>query len=227
MFARKRPLFAEEADAGEFDVVDASPHGCLVHAARMRANLRSPYLATHYSPLFTFGEGMSNAEVIPNLRLDALLAAAAAGGDAALCCFGQTGSGKSYTMAAVLDTAARLLFGPRGLLAARGLALHVCAYEVAGAAAHDLLAARSKLKLREDGAGNLVHDAARLPAPDEPTLSALLAAAGRARSTAATARNPGSSRCTRGRGWGARCAWHAPGTRFACRPRRQSLQTSQ
>jgi len=70
VFARKRPLFHEEAEAGEFDVVTASPHGCLVYACRMRADLRSPYLATHYSPLFAFDESATNAAVIRRIRLD-------------------------------------------------------------------------------------------------------------------------------------------------------------
>lgn len=60
----------EEAAAGEFDVAAASPHGCLVYVCRMRADLRTPYLAAHYSPLFTFGEGASNEEVIARIRLE-------------------------------------------------------------------------------------------------------------------------------------------------------------
>jgi hypothetical protein len=120
---------------------------------------------------------------------------AAAGGDAALCCFGQTGSGKSFTMAAVLREAARLLFGPRGALAARGLALLVSAYEVAAGGAFDLLATeRGRLKPREAPSGHVLLDAAALEARGEGHLMALLAAAARARRTAPTARNPGSSR---------------------------------
>ncbi|GBF99369.1 hypothetical protein Rsub_12173 [Raphidocelis subcapitata] len=194
VFARKRPLFREEAERGEFDVVTASPHGVLVHACRMRPDLRSPYLATHYSPLYAFDELSSNAEVVDCIRLDKLLAAAAAGGDTALCCFGQTGSGKSFTMAAVLRSASRMLFGPSGLLARTGLALELAAYEVAGPAVHDLQADRARLRLREAPDGSTFVNAAARPAPDAAALSALLQAATRARATAATARNPGSSR---------------------------------
>ncbi|KIZ05126.1 kinesin-13 [Monoraphidium neglectum] len=194
VFARKRPIFQDEADAGEFDVAAASPHGLLVHACRMRADLRTPFLATYYSPLFAFDEAASNAQVVERIGLGQLLEAAAAGGDSALCCFGQTGSGKSYTMAAVLDEASRLLFGPRGLLARRGLLLRVSAYEVCGAAAHDLLSGRAKLRIREDKAGRIVLDAAARGAGDAGALRALLVEASRARRTAATARNPGSSR---------------------------------
>ena len=66
---RKRPLFLEEAELGEFDVVAASAHGCLVHACRTRADLRSPYLATHYSPLHAFDGGAANDEVVQRIRL--------------------------------------------------------------------------------------------------------------------------------------------------------------
>ena len=79
MFARKRPLFQEEAEAGEYDVVDASPHGCLVHACRMHADLRSPFLATHYSPLYTFDETATNEEVIARLHLGQVCCAHARG----------------------------------------------------------------------------------------------------------------------------------------------------
>jgi kinesin family protein 2/24 len=124
-----------------------------------------------------------------------LLASAAAGADAALCCFGQTGSGKSFTMAAVLREAAHQLFGPQGALARRGLALLVSAYEVAGSAAFDLLAPdRGRLRPREGLGGQVVLDAAVVEARGEGQLMALLAAAARARRTASTARNPGSSR---------------------------------
>jgi hypothetical protein len=104
-------------------------------------------------------------------------------------------------MAAVLDEASRLLFGPRGLLARRGLLLRVSAYEVCGAAAHDLLSGRAKLRIREDKAGRIVLDAAARGAGDAGALRALLVEASRARRTAATARNPGSSRCGNGVGW--------------------------
>ncbi|KAI8471921.1 MAG: hypothetical protein J3K34DRAFT_520125 [Monoraphidium minutum] len=194
VFARKRPMFPEEAAAGEFDVVAASPHGLLVHAARMRPDLRTAFFATHYSPLFAFGEAAANGDVVARIGLGELLDTAARGGDSALCCFGQTGSGKSYTMAAVLRAASGLLFGPRGLLAAEGLRLQVAAYEVCGAAALDLLAGRAKLRVREDAAGCVVLDAAAADALDAGALAALLAAAARARLTTATARNPGSSR---------------------------------
>lgn len=123
-----------------------------------------------------------------------LLATAAAGGDAALCCFGQTGSGKSFSMGALLTAAGELLLGPGGLAARRRLRVTLSAYEVAGPAAFDLLAGRAKLRVREDAGGQVTTDATRAPVGSPCELASLLAAAGRARKTAATARNPGSSR---------------------------------
>lgn len=67
---RKRPLFREEAEVGEFDVVTACPHGSLIAACRMRADLRSPFLATHYSPLYAFDEHTTNEEVVARIGLD-------------------------------------------------------------------------------------------------------------------------------------------------------------
>lgn len=135
----------------------------------------------------------------PPNALAQLIDAAARGGDAALCCFGQTGSGKSHTMAAVLQEAAHLLFGPSGALARRGLALRLSAYEVCGPAAFDLLVGgREKLRAREDAAGAVVLDAAAAEVADGASLQRLLAGAARARRTAATARNAGSSRWEHG-----------------------------
>jgi len=97
-------------------------------------------------------------------------------------------------MNAVLSTAGQLLFGREGLLARHGLALVLSAYEVAGPSVFDLLAARAKLRAREDQGGQVFVDAAGVEVGEAAQLAALLQAAGRARRTTATARNPGSSR---------------------------------
>ena len=208
VLARKRSLFAEEAAAGEFDAVEAAPHGLVVHVARMRPDLRTPFLAAHYSPLYALAEEASDADLVASVRLDETLAAVAGGGaDAAVCCFGQTGSGKTHTMRALLAAAGELLLGGKGgggggdggggggLVARRGLVARVAAYEVAGAAARDLLSGDGRrLRVREDATGRVCIDAARVQVRTPAELAAVVAAAARARRTAATARNPGSSR---------------------------------
>jgi kinesin family protein 2/24 len=50
VFARKRPLFEHEAQAGEFDVIRITKEGAVVHSCLMKADLRTPYLATHFCP---------------------------------------------------------------------------------------------------------------------------------------------------------------------------------
>jgi hypothetical protein len=82
----------------------------------------------------------------------------------------------------------------QGLLARRGLSLVVSAYEVAGPAAFDLLSNRTKLRIREDQSGQVFVDAAGAAVADGAGLAALMQAVARARKTAPTARNPGSSR---------------------------------
>lgn len=97
-------------------------------------------------------------------------ASATAGGDgrrATLICFGQTGTGKTFTLNACLQYLARALMGGRGssattatagtdspavLAAYEGCTVHIKFFEVHGKKCYDLLDARKEVKLLADGA---------------------------------------------------------------------------
>lgn len=69
VFARKRPLFDHEAQAGEFDVIRVTKEGVVVHGCLMKPNLRTPYLATHFCPGKPTDPCQSSQALAPPARL--------------------------------------------------------------------------------------------------------------------------------------------------------------
>ena len=199
VFARARPLFANETQRGDWDCVTASPtHGELVvHCG---------------SEEMVAGKGMTKTmshqtypgvtPVVTDLQMyqavQYLVNTATAGGKSTLFMYGMTGSGKTYSMAGIHERSPADLF--QGI--ATGQSLQLQAFELVGKKCFDLLSPTGEqssdkeevfLRVGEDGnthvCGTTVCD---ISTPDE-LHQAFVQAAGQ-RETAATGMNETSSR---------------------------------
>ena len=203
---RKRPLWPSESERGEFDVMsvggslaDGSVHHrardtMWLHNARLRLDARHMYVDHHGFPFdAVFDERHDTEEVYRRAVAPLVAASQKRGGRAAVVAFGQTGTGKTFTMTRIAELAAADLFVPSPTRR-----VELTAVEVAGSNVRDLLAAPSTddgVVLREDAGGNLALVGAaphRVGTADE--LCALLRVAYEKRATCATGVNDTSSR---------------------------------
>jgi kinesin family protein 2/24 len=95
VFARKRPIFQHEIDAGEFDVI--SCHGnqkITIHDCRMHADMRKQIINHHEFEFdYAFGESANN-QMVYETTTRPLVKIACEGGFSTAMVYGQTGSGK-------------------------------------------------------------------------------------------------------------------------------------
>ncbi len=204
-FVRKRPLFAHEAQRGEFDVVTVPRCGAAdvaVHSCDMHPDLRRMFIRhLRYRGAVAFGAAASEEEVFSAVAAP-LLATALEGAPAALFMYGQTGSGKTHTMRALEARAAALLLQPR-----RGRCVRLSYFEIAGnKRARDLLSddAAAEVTLRDvplepdaplGGAARVeLVGCTEAEAHSAAALLALLEAGRARRATGATFANAASSR---------------------------------
>lgn len=191
VYARKRPMFPEEMAQQDFDVVHTQVGGVVVHDCRMKASLKSGYMSLYSYPLQTFGDGATNEDVYKGIELQQMLDFAEIGGMATCCMFGQTGSGKSYTMAGILGATCELLFQST---AGQDVQYTLTCYEVCGKNCYDLLRERDKVQTREGSAGKFQTTAQPAAIKTRHDLAHYLNIAMENRSSSSTAKNADSSR---------------------------------
>lgn len=187
---RPRPLLMEEQAMGCYDIariVDA--HEVILHEGKLARNGRLLSM-THHRMLFdrVYDPRTSNERICAD-AIQPLMDWAMEGKRATLLCFGQTGTGKTYTLYGALRYLATLWVN---------LTLSVTFYEVHGNKCYDLLNHRQLVHLRFDE-NEEVHVrgacVAVVPAWSPPsTLLHLLESALSLRSSLRTERNPISSR---------------------------------
>lgn len=131
-YIRKRPLFDNERERGEFDVVsvarapraggvpaDTPPRALTVHLCLHEADLRTMFVRhVSHTAAAVFGES-STDEAVHAHAMAPLVSSAAAGGVGALFSFGQTGSGKTHTCDALERMASAQLFNVSARAAAQ------------------------------------------------------------------------------------------------------------
>jgi len=108
---RKRPIFRDEIDNYEFDIVTCvGEDTVVVHDARMHTDMKKQYI-NHHEFRFdhVFNENADNHEVYMNTAA-MLVPVAVNGGKATCLMYGQTGSGKTHTMSSIYERAAWDLF---------------------------------------------------------------------------------------------------------------------
>ena len=113
---RKRPIFKYELDRGDYDVVSIdnvtgdSHDVCMVHNCGMHADMKQMLVkSTRYPVTAAFDEHACDDAVYRHIA-EPLVLDAANGGVATILMFGQTGTGKSFTMSGIESRAAHGLF---------------------------------------------------------------------------------------------------------------------
>jgi hypothetical protein len=158
VFIRKRPLFEEELEDGEFDTVTMDRGGCtgsaacfkeqaedggraeaaprvLVHDCKMHPDLRHMFLKTTSYPCTRCFDSDAGNRAVYTASAAPLVDIAAAGGIATVFMYGQTGSGKTHTMSGIEDEGCAQLFQRLGERTAAARAAVAAAAAAGGAAA--------------------------------------------------------------------------------------------
>lgn len=191
VFIRKRPLLQIEAKLGEYDVVEMESTRVLCHDGRL--DLTGKRLTMRHVQFEfdrVFDEHADNAAVC-SATIEPLVQHVLQGNNATAICYGQTGTGKTYTLMAALEHVAMSLESAQ----VKGVSLQFI--EVHGKFCYDLLNHRKVVKLLSD-AKEVVHavgaQSTDLQRPYTLNMRPVLADALRLRSSEVTERNLLSSR---------------------------------
>ena len=196
VYVRKRPVFAWEADDGEYDCVSALHNQAIVHDGRLKNDGRSLYMLHRcYAASRVFDGADSNALVYAKTTRSLVHWACQGKGDATVLMFGQTGTGKTHTTRALVEAAGADILGEAGKRRVR-----VSFFELNGAGGRggrlcDLLADRGEVSMRAD-ADDKVHvtGGVERDAANEAELRSALEDGFAMRATTSTERNDASSR---------------------------------
>eukprot|EP01038_Epipyxis_sp_PR26KG_P007226 gene7226-9857_t len=186
---RKRPILPFEYNIGAFDVCDTNSEFTLtLHEGKLARNGRQLSMNhTQYIVDEVFGENTDNSEIACEV-VEPLLEWAELGNRSTLLCFGQTGTGKTYTLYGALEYISTRLIGKN---------INVMFYEVHGKKCYDLLSQRKVVHLRSDENDEMhVRGALKvnLPCVSSGELLEILKGAVKLRKSQVTERNPISSR---------------------------------
>jgi kinesin family protein 2/24 len=191
LYARKRPIFDWEQARGEHDIASTSPQRTVltIHDGKLARNGRQ--LTMHHRDYFfhgVFNESSENEEICAEV-IEPLVKFAEKGGASTCLCFGQTGTGKTYTLMAALRFIATCLDDNPSM------ALELVFYEIHGKKCYDLLGLRKPVYLRCDENGKVHVRGANIKVVQSSSeMMEVLAAALQLRSSCVTERNPISSR---------------------------------
>eukprot|EP00428_Durinskia_dybowskii_P067303 CAMPEP_0170386448 /NCGR_PEP_ID=MMETSP0117_2-20130122/17038_1 /TAXON_ID=400756 /ORGANISM="Durinskia baltica, Strain CSIRO CS-38" /LENGTH=703 /DNA_ID=CAMNT_0010642267 /DNA_START=64 /DNA_END=2176 /DNA_ORIENTATION=- len=187
---RKRPLMSYEEDFGAYDVCTADTrNGLTLHEGRLARNGRQLSMTHHQFVVDrVYDEETDNQHVCLD-AVEPLLSWAESGFTSTLLCFGQTGTGKTYTLYGALEYISTRLVGK---------SIRITFYEVHGKKCYDLLRDRNIVHLRSDSQDNMhvrgAHSVELCPLREPAELIAVLKDALALRSSKVTERNPISSR---------------------------------
>lgn len=190
---RKRPIFDKERKKLDHDSVTCFHPTVCVHSAKLKVDGITKYL-DHNTFRFDYSfDERSTTEQVYNQSTMPLLhfITAGRGGRATVFAYGQTGSGKTYTMSGIQNMVAEDLF----MLLDEDSLVTVSFFELYGGRIQDLLNKRQRLKILEDGKGEVVVTGLEeFEANDASELMALVDTGNRNRTTHATEANDTSSR---------------------------------
>ncbi|EEC51889.1 kinesin family-like protein, partial [Phaeodactylum tricornutum CCAP 1055/1] len=196
VYIRKRPIFPDELENGDFDVVEKLEDGIVtIYKASMQPDMRTKTVQP-FSLAFShvFDEVASNEDIYKTV-VHPLVLEAQAGGKSTLLCFGQTGSGKTYSMTAMERFIAEELFlcNRQEPQCDKAEVVLQC-LELSGKLCRDLIG-NSEVRVMEQG-DNTVHfvNAESVSVSSVEDLMQALAQAKARRTTQSTERNDVSSR---------------------------------
>ncbi|KFX98251.1 hypothetical protein V490_02401 [Pseudogymnoascus sp. VKM F-3557] len=191
--ARIRPLLPKEIEEGEVTGVCArSEAGCAdVHEIRRKINGQAGLNSSSFRLDKVYGPNQTSEDVYDDL-VAPLVPWAWGGGISTLFAYGQTGSGKTHSVSELEKLAAAELMNGK-LEGSRDV--YICAFELVGKEAFDLLNNRRKIAVMEDafGESQLVGAIEEKPATAEELLSHIERSMS-FRKTEATVKNDTSSR---------------------------------
>jgi kinesin family member 2/24 len=197
---RKRPISDKERERNDHDSVTCLNPCVWVHSAKLKVDGITKYL-DHMSFTFdhTFDETVSTEDVYTYTTLPLLdFFVSGIDGRATVFAFGQTGSGKTHTMQGIQEILAEdlfLLLADGGGCSADHTAVMVSFFEMYGGSIQDLLNGRERLKILEDGNGEInVTGLTESEASSPEQLLQILRAGDMERTTHATEANDSSSR---------------------------------
>ena len=206
---RKRPVSDKERNKKDHDSVTCLHPAVWVHSAKLRVDGITKYL-DHSSFAFdhAFDENTSTEEIYSFSTMPLIdFVCAGGGGRATVFAYGQTGSGKTYTMGGIQTMVAEDLFlllgeASRGHNASDGgacslddTAVYVTFFEIYGGRIQDLLNERKRLKVLEDGKGEVqITGLEEFEAVDAEQFLSLIDAGNDNRTTHSTEANDTSSR---------------------------------
>eukprot|EP00521_Asterionellopsis_glacialis_P009471 CAMPEP_0195287496 /NCGR_PEP_ID=MMETSP0707-20130614/4530_1 /TAXON_ID=33640 /ORGANISM="Asterionellopsis glacialis, Strain CCMP134" /LENGTH=694 /DNA_ID=CAMNT_0040347251 /DNA_START=117 /DNA_END=2201 /DNA_ORIENTATION=- len=201
---RKRPVSDKEREQNDHDSVTCLHPTAWVHNAKFRVDGITKYL-DHSSFAFdhAFDENISTTDVYRYSTMPLIdFVCSGTGGRATVFAYGQTGSGKTYTMEGIQELVAEDLFlllsdedaDPKSC-SMENTSVTVAFFEIYGGYIQDLLNERNRLKLLEDGKGEIVVTGLEeFEAHDPMQLLDLLESGNSQRTTHATEKNDTSSR---------------------------------
>mmetsp|Transcript_53845 Transcript_53845/g.64991 ORF Transcript_53845/g.64991 Transcript_53845/m.64991 type:complete len:602 (-) Transcript_53845:93-1898(-) len=199
---RKRPLNDRERRKKDHDSVTCLHPTVWVHSAKLRVDGITKYL-DHGSFRFdyAFDEDCSTEDVYKYSTLPLIdFVCSGKGGRATVFAYGQTGSGKTHTMEGIQNMVAEDVFlllnhSANDCCHVKNTHVTVSFFELYGGRIQDLLNHRQRLKLLEDGKGEVVISGLEeFEANDTEELMSLISAGNRNRTTHATECNDSSSR---------------------------------
>lgn len=162
---RKRPISEKEVKKNDHDSVTVLHPDVWVHSAKKRVDGISKYL-DHNSFRFdhAFDENVSTDVVYKYSTMPLVdFVCSGTGGRATVFAYGQTGSGKTYTMEGIQELVAEDMFhllaneyGESDGCTFQDTTVTVAYFEIYGSFIQDLLNNRQRLKILEDGKGEIV-----------------------------------------------------------------------
>jgi kinesin family member 2/24 len=150
IFVRPRPRLGFENHANEYSVVRSiSNHHLLLHDGKVdrtgrRLNMR------HFQYTFdrVFDQFDSHEHVCAEVVAPLLSHVVELQNDSTLILYGQTGTGKTYTMSGCIEYLAQMLEGMK-------VEVEVCFFEIHGKNCYDLMAERKTIRLLSDASGTV------------------------------------------------------------------------
>lgn len=161
---RKRPISDKERDKNDHDSVTCLNPDVWIHSAKLRVDGITKYL-DHNSFKFdhAFSEKASTEEVYKHTTMPLIdFVCDGTGGRATVFAYGQTGSGKTYTMNGIQTLLCDDLFLLMSddelddVCTHRNTVVKVSFFEMYGGFVQDLLNDRKRLKVLEDGKGEVI-----------------------------------------------------------------------
>lgn len=191
---RKRPVSDKERERSDHDSVTVLHPKVWIHAAKLKVDGIQKYLDhSSFEFDYAFDEYAETLDVYKLTTLPLLQYVVNDSGRATVFCYGQTGSGKTYTMQGIQALLAEDMFA---LIAKDNrVNVSVSMYELYGGFLQDLLNNRKRLKVLEDGKGEInVTGLTERETSSVEEFHSILDAGNAARTTHATQANDSSSR---------------------------------